>query len=156
MVAFQTLLSSGFQLDFLFQFVKQQGYNYTHMLTGSPGTLSNQPDLVMQRWTEVGQEGKDIQRFTVGGSQASIANYNLYYSTASISDASFIRLKNLSFSYSLAKPLLNKISLQDAMIFIQGQNLLTFTKYRELDPENAGASSLPPLRTFTAGIKFKI
>jgi len=39
----------GVKLDILFQFVKQQGFNYTHLFGHAPGTLGNQPDLVMNR-----------------------------------------------------------------------------------------------------------
>lgn len=152
-----TIKFKGFQLDFLFQFVNQQGYNHTHSFGMSPGALFNQPELVMGRWTSPGQEGKDVQRFTVGGTATSNAYMSyLYYSTAAVTDASFIRLKNLSFSYSLRNSLLNKMRLQDLTVFVQGQNLLTFTKYKGLDPETSGSSSLPPLRTLTAGVKFKI
>lgn len=147
----------GFQLEFLFQFVKQNGYNHTHVFPEAPGAISNQPDLVMDRWTESGQEGKDVQRFTTQWTTAYDAYARLLYtSTAAVSDASFIRLKNLSLSYSLPQSTLEKIRLQGASVFIQGQNLLTITDYKGIDPEAPGSSALPPLRTLTAGVRFKL
>lgn len=146
----------GFQLDFLFQFVKQQGFNHTRLFYNAPGTLSNQPSSVMNRW-HVSNPQSNIQRFTTNGTSASEAYSSFYYhSDAAFEDASFVRLKNLSLSYSFNKSLVKKLTLQNISVFIQGQNLLTITNYSGLDPENPGSGSLPPLRTLTAGIKAKI
>jgi len=148
---------AGFQLDFLFQFVKQDGYNQTHVFNRAPGTLANQPEDVMDRWTPADPANKNIQRFTAGGTSASEAYENyLYNSTGAISDASFMRLKSLYLAYTLNKNWMQKAHLQDLTWFVQGQNLITITEYKGLDPENPGSASLPPLRTWTAGIKLKI
>lgn len=55
-----------------------------------------------------------------------------------IEDASFIKLRNLKFAYTLPKFLCDKIRLKSAMIYIYGNNLLTWTNYTGYDPEFGG------------------
>jgi len=138
----------GFQLDFLFQFSKQQGRNYIYY-TGTPGYLGNQPTDVLNSQWHNGDSNASLQKYSQS-SDASIAYQRLQSSDRSVSDASYIRLKNLSFSYSLPSAWTKNVRINNARIFVQGQNLLTFTNYKGLDPETQG-NFLPPLRVFTAG-----
>lgn len=57
-----------------------------------------------------------------------------------IEDGSYLRLRNVELGYSLPKSFLSKIHLTDSRIFVSGQNLLTFTKYKGLDPDVVGAN----------------
>ncbi len=138
----------GLELDFLFQFVKQTGLSYLNGLLPSPGGFSNQPSVVLNRWQEPG-DITDIQRFTQTGSGV-LAYNNLLQSTAANADRSFVRLKNVSLSYMLPVELVEKIGLQQLRLYLQGQNLLTFTDFIGLDPETQ-QFALPPLRTITLG-----
>jgi hypothetical protein len=61
-------------------------------------------------------------------------------------------LQNLSLSYRFAHSLIQKWRLSGLSVYVAGQNLLTVSKYGELDPENMSAGRMPPLRTFTGGI----
>jgi hypothetical protein len=72
-----------------------------------------------------------------------------------VQTASFLRLKTVSLSYRLPQPLLQRLQIEDLQVYLQGQNLATFTHFDGLDPET-GSSSLPPLRMLVAGIQFKI
>ena len=62
----------------------------------------------------------------------------------------FKNLKNASFSYNLPERLLQGV---DARIYVQGQNLLTFTRYAGSDPETQRIENLPPLRFLTLGLQ---
>lgn len=143
----------GIQLDFTFQFVKQSAPSY-QVSFGRPGTASNQPIQVLERWQEPG-DITNIQRYSLGVdplANSGYANYS-FNSDGSIVDASFIRLQNASLSYSVSKEVIDKIKVFDNLrIYIQGQNLLTITNYLGLDPETPTSQVLPPLRTITAGI----
>lgn len=141
----------GFQLDVLVQYVKQEGYNSTHLFYYPPGTEYNQPDIVMNRWQQP-DDDSEIQFFTANSAAASAYSNLFYYSDQGIADASFIRLKNLSISYSLPANWIQKFYVTNASVFVQGQNLFTITKYDGLDPETPGSNNLPPLRTITGGI----
>ena len=146
-----TISFMNIRLDFLFQFVKQTGISYLDSFS-QPGSESNQPTVVMNRWQGEGDIAT-IQRFgLIGDSQR--AYFSVRGSDQNTVDASFIRLKNVRLSYSLPSDLIGKVGIQETQIYLQGQNLLTFSDYLGLDPENTNSRVLPPLRTISAGINF--
>ncbi|HWJ24963.1 MAG TPA: hypothetical protein VNS32_00375, partial [Flavisolibacter sp.] len=107
---------------------------------------------VMGGWQRPGQQSSIQQYAENFRSPAAKAYSNAQASDASTSDASFIRLKNVSLSYELENKWLKKVSLSSVRIFLEGQNLLTRTKFLGMDPENQNAQILPPLRVLAAGI----
>lgn len=128
------------QLDFLFQFVKQQTFT---SLSGVPGIAVNQLASVL--------DDANLQPFTAGSNSALTTAYSRYVlSDGAIRDASYIRLKNISLTYTLPLPSSTTIGCQ---LYAQGQNLLTFTKFKEGDPETKVTNILPPLKVFTVGMK---
>jgi len=60
-----------------------------------------------------------------------------------------VRLKNISLSYDVP---LKPHSGMKCTLFIQGQNVLTFTSYKGGDPEFKFSGFLPPLRVFSGGM----
>ena len=137
-----------FELDFLFQFVKQDNYNVLTTFP-IPGTRNNQPANVHNQWENAGDVA-EFQGFSNNKLASKIA-YNQYsQSTASISDASYVRLKNVAVYYTLPKSVSTQVNCR---LSLQGQNLLTFTKFNGADPEFKSADNLPPLRMITAGVE---
>ena len=72
-------------------------------------------------------------------------------------DASYLRLKNVEIGYNVSPQLLRKIHVQQARIYVQGLNLLTFDKLGDvdIDPETKsgdGASWYPIQKVFNFGI----
>lgn len=128
------------QLDFLFQFVKQ--LNWSPLVNASvPGSMSNQPVAV---------EGSH-QIYTDGSNGAAVDAYYRYIeSDAAVVDASYVRLKNVSLSWDVPKRLLKNVTCR---IYVQGQNLLTFTNYSGADPEFKSSGYLPPLKVWTTGMQ---
>jgi TonB-dependent starch-binding outer membrane protein SusC len=61
-------------------------------------------------------------------------------STFYIEKGSYVRLANLQASYRLPKEMINKVGLGGARIYLQGQNLLTFTNYSGVDPAVSSAN----------------
>jgi len=143
----------GIQVNFLFQFVKQRGLKSLYYSAGrfGPGRFargqSNQPATVLDRWQKEGDK-QPIQRYSTTSLSPGFATG----SDAGYADASFMRLKTLSASWDLPDKWLQKIHLQNCSFYVQGQNLLTITGYKGLDPENQSIETLPPLRTITVGI----
>jgi len=134
------------KLDLLFQFVKQENRSYYN---GFAGQMSNQPARAADSWIKSGDNAAQ-QIYTSGYNEDAVtADYLYNQSTGSITDASFIRLKNIAFSYDL--PLGTKST--QCQLILQGQNLLTFTKYKDGDPEFIASGYLPPLKIITAGIQ---
>lgn len=141
----------GWTLDVLFQIVRQQGYDYTRLYQRPPGGLSNQPQVILNRWQQP-QESAMVQQFTTGGSLAAENYARWRESNAAIRDASFLRMKNVFLAYDFPIEMIRNLHLRNLNLFLQAQNLITITNYRGLDPEVPGSSSLPPLRTVTAGV----
>ncbi|GAB3011581.1 TonB-dependent receptor [Spirosoma pulveris] len=52
-----------------------------------------------------------------------------------IEDGSYFRIKNVQLGYTLPAGLLSKLGLSSCQVYVQSQNLLTFTKYQGLNPE---------------------
>lgn len=133
----------NWNFSFLFQFVRQQARNYNSIM-GSPGIMSNLPVQALDVWSTSNPNGL----YMPYRSSSSSSNSLFQLSDASVSDASFIRLKNVQLSYRI--PLRSSI-FREAKIFFQGQNLMTWTKYFGVDPEFTSIGFLPPLRTFSLG-----
>ncbi len=81
-----------------------------------------------------------------------------------LSDGSYLRLKTLTFGYTLPQTLTSRAKLQKVRVYVSAQNLLTITSYKGRDPEvNADYAatnitqgydfySAPQPKTITAGI----
>jgi len=136
------------ELDFLFQFVKQNNWN-ENFGNPMPGTMYNQPSGVLGHWQNTGDIGP-YQAYSDSNGNLSLANSRYMQSDAAISDASYIRLKNISLTYRLPKQWTKNLNCK---ISLQGQNVLTITKYKGIDPEFKAAGYLPPLRVFTTSIQ---
>ncbi|MFH7000965.1 SusC/RagA family TonB-linked outer membrane protein [Flavobacterium bizetiae] len=134
------------RLDFLLQFVKQRNLALDN---GLPGYMSNQPRRVINNWQEA-QDPGPYQIYSAGyNPQAVLAQSRYGMSDGVIVDASYIRLKTLAITYDVP---LNIKTVQCA-VMLQGQNLLTFTPYKDGDPEFTNAGYLPALRIITAGVQ---
>lgn len=139
------------ELDVFFQFVKKKGYNQ-YRVTEPAGTMANQPLSLMDRWQELGDVAT-MQRFTTGAdSEAYMAYYQFIQSSGIISDASFIRLKSLTLAYTLSG---NKAPQSSCRLFLSGQNLFTFTKFKGGDPEQVDGY-LPPLTRLSFGFQLTL
>lgn len=153
-----TVSYRSFSLDFLFQFVKQNGYDSELFGVDAPGRLNtyNPSQKVLERWQKPGDQ-TTIQKFTQSGyGNASQAYYFASQSDRAYIDASFIRLKNVSLSYEFPKKLKERVRVDDLKVFFQAQNLLTITGYKGLDPETQSVTSLPPLRVLTIGAQITL
>lgn len=147
-------------LDFTFQFIKQLGLKQLFGNPSSPGffqvNTANQLIDVLKRWQKPG-DITNVQAFSTASATNSYAAYqNAKQSDFAYEDASFMRLKNASLSYSFPKSFLTKTKLENLRIYMQGQNLWTITKYKGMDPEISGGSvqnSIPQLRVFTLGFQ---
>lgn len=140
----------NWQLDFLFQFVKQKNYNVPSLL-GVAGTANNMPTMMLDHWQQPGDTGPG-QIYTTGeNGEAVEAMYRYAASDGAISDASYIRLKNVSLRYEFPKRWTGNIQCRATL---EGQNLLTITPYKGTDPEFTGYGYIPPLRIVTAGLQF--
>ena len=141
-----------FQLDFLLQFVKQENYNSTAFFA-PPGFQSQQPTTVLDRWQNSGSISNH-QLYTTGTNGDAMTAASRYNeSDAAISDASYVRLKNISLSYRLPTSWTKNVQCK---LYFEGQNVWTWTKYDGGDPEFKSSGYLPPLRVLSAGIQLTL
>ncbi|WP_278714962.1 TonB-dependent receptor [Bacteroides caecimuris] len=102
--------------------------------------------LLYDRWKKPG-DVTDIPRYDV------VAELDDRF----LENASFLRLKNLTLAYVLPQAWLKKSNFfSSARIYLQGQNLLTFTGFKGLDPEvasNIYRAQYPASRQFTLGVE---
>lgn len=132
-------------LQFLWQFVKQKGT----LFNMDAGRIGNQRREALETLDENSQYQIPTQSIQglIGYSYA--LNSPLFYT-----DASFIRLKTLSLNYTLPSNWKDIIGVEQASIFLRGQNLFTITPYEGLDPEMPqSGTSFSALRTITGGIQ---
>ena len=89
----------------------------------------------LDRWQQPGDvtdtprpDGININNYKDGGSRW-------------LEDGSFLRLKSLTFGYTLPKYVTQKVKIEGLRFFVIGTNLLTITNYTGLDPESSVSSN---------------
>ena len=113
----------------------------------------NYPSWMLGRWTGEGTSNK-YPRLAVGNAT------NWMVSDLYVCDGSYLRLKNITLGYTLPKTLTRKLTIERLRVYVQAENLVTWTKYWGFDPEiSSGATSLgvdrgiyPQARTYTVGV----
>ncbi|WP_192821512.1 TonB-dependent receptor [Rufibacter sp. LB8] len=157
-----TFSYKGFDLTAFLQFsvgndIASPAMQYQQHL-GADFLDDNMTKNVLNRWRKEG-DVTDVPRATVDD----INNNNRSNQDRFVYDGSYARLKNLMLGYSLPSTLVSKAKLRTARIYVQAQNLVTFTDYPGFDPEVnfAGTSNttlgvdfytFPQARTITFGI----
>jgi len=72
-------------------------------------------------------------------------------------DGSYLRMKNIQLAYELPAKWLNRVKIAQFTIYVNAENYLTFSKYKDFDPETTlNVSSLyhyPMLKTLSGGVK---
>jgi len=145
----------GFQLDMIFQYVKQLGNSglFHRPQPFIPGQLRNQRIEVLQRWQKPGDIAK-YQKFSQSFDLMGDYFTWLSNSTASYVDASFISCRNVSLSWKFPSTWLSNLKLNTARVYLQAQNLFIISpNYDGWSPETQSSTSIPPLRVVTAGIQ---
>ncbi|GHV57064.1 SusC/RagA family TonB-linked outer membrane protein [Bacteroidia bacterium] len=99
-------------------------YNASKIETESMTTQRNQSATVLNRWRKSG----DITTMPRAGT--TLANSSYY-----VEDGSYLRVKDLSLSYTFRSEPLKKLGITAIRPYITATNLLTFTKYSGTDPE---------------------
>jgi len=140
-----SLSYKNFSLDFLWQFVKQEGT----LFLMDAGRIGNQRKEALETLNPDNRYQMASQSIFGLIAYANAQNTPFFYT-----DASFLRLKTLSLNYKVPKRMLEILAIHEANLFIHGQNLITITPYKGLDPERPQAgNSYGGLRTVTVGIQ---
>ena len=84
--------------------------------------------------------------------------------TRYLQDASYLRIKNIQFGYTLPKYLLKQVGVSNLRVYVSGENVATFTKLSKLyDPEmlgigygGEGAKTYPLAKTWSVGLSITL
>lgn len=131
-----TISYKGLELEFFFQglFGNQiLNNNAFFMETSTSSGWNNLQSQLTDRWTTPGQFAQ-FPRSYEGGVEPGSSSISSF-SSRHLEDGSYIRLKQVTVSYTFPSKLISRLGLSNARIFAQGINLLTWTKYTGLDPE---------------------
>lgn len=143
----------GFDLSLLTQGVANKKF-YINGWGAQPFRQGSAPtkEYVKNMWTEENPYNAEHPRLyleDMGGTKN--ARANSYF----LQNASYFRLKNLTFGYTLPSELTRKFAVQRLRFYFSGDNLLTFTKFRGLDPERKEdgiAAEYPQNRICSVGV----
>lgn len=125
-----TIQAYGFDLSFFFQYsIGNFVFNNTRAFSEGMNSVFGQANTVKNRWTP------QNTNTTMPRAVFQDPNNNRRVSDRFVEDASYVRLKNVTFGYTFPTKLLDKIKMRSARIYVTGQNLLTFTNYSGFDPE---------------------
>jgi hypothetical protein len=155
---FTSLSWKRFKLDVNFNYcVGNDVYNYMRSQLEGGSRFMNQSKAMNHRWQAEGQQ-TDMPRITF---QDPLGNSR--FSDRWIEDGSYLRLKTATLSYDLP---VNSEFIQGVQFWIQGNNLLTFSKYLGTDPEFSTSSKvigqgidlgrLAQSRSIVAGVKINL
>ena len=117
----------GFDLTVFFQASiggKLYNANRANLELGTGYVIAS--DVMLDRWTPT-NTNTDVK--------AAFQDPAITISDRFIEDATYYRLKNLSFGYNLPKTLLSRVGIDALRIYFSAQNLVTWTDYTGYDPE---------------------
>lgn len=158
-------ITYGFTLDLNYKaFDMSVFFQGAANVYGTPGIITMFPfkdtnGAVLQQHLDrtIVENGQVIQqghypRTLLGGD----SHHNAVFSSFWVSDASYLRLKNLQIGYTLPTKISDKLSIKKARIYFSGENLLTITSFEDgFDPEirsGVGHWTYPQTKIYSFGL----
>lgn len=147
----------GFDLNLFFQWAYGNNIQNANRIIFDGNALNNpylnQYATYVDRWSADNQTSRNFRtRGFFGGG----------YSSKTIEDGSYLRLKTAALGYNLPEKFIRRIKLKTCRVFVSGQNLITWTNYSGMDPEvnnyntaftpGFDYSAYPRARTVTFGL----
>ncbi|WP_285009757.1 SusC/RagA family TonB-linked outer membrane protein [Pedobacter faecalis] len=152
----------NFGFSVFLNFNKQWTRNWMMALdprgTGAPmGDMYNVPENALKRWQYEGQI-TDVQKYTtiIPASNALVGQRAARSTDAIYNNVFYMRVRTVNLSYNLSPAFAKSIGLKSAGIYLQGQNLFTFSPFSSVDPQTVFISRLSPLRTYLAGLQVSL
>ena len=120
---------------------------FTGMGTYPSGMLAS----LENRWT-VDNPSQNVYYPRLGIANQNSNNYQP--STWWSKDASFVRLKQATLGYTYKPSFLTRAGINSVYLYLTGQNLLTFSKFKLWDPElGSNGAGYPPVRILALGLR---
>ncbi len=123
----------SFSLDFMFQYNHRYGVLYPSLGTSPIGlSYTNETTAMLDRWTSTTYNGQ----FPAASTVTNTAYTTLSASDVNWGDASYLKLKTVSLSYTFPKAISNKSRFSNLNVYVQGQNIYTWAKQKYVyDPD---------------------
>lgn len=122
-------------IELSFQFYYEYGamlYDQSGSVNDGTNVFRNQDRRALDRWTQAGETASNPRRI-----MNNTADGGTRTSTRFLGKGDFLRLQNTSLSYRLPKNILNILHINNLRLFVQGNNLATWTPFQGKDPDNA-------------------
>ncbi|WP_373523017.1 TonB-dependent receptor [Aquiflexum sp.] len=118
-------------------------YNMTNAVLTSMSEEYNQTTATLQRWRNQGDVTQMPRALYATSSVAGNAPNDA--SSRFLENGSFLRMRNITFSYTFPTSLTERLKIGSARIYVAGQNLWTWTNYTGFDPENQNLGTGVPI-----------
>lgn len=128
----------GFDLNALFQGSGMRYFSYVEILAQPVWSNSNTLTQFMDRWHPVDPTADPYDPNTqwVEGKYAYTGTNPYANSKFNMNNATYLRLKSIELGYTLPTSLTTKVGIKSARIYVNGYNILTFSKMKYVDPEH--------------------
>lgn len=148
-----SLSYKGFELSVFLQGIAgNKIYNANNIDNTGMAAAYNQTTDVLKRWQGEGTSNS-MPRAVFGD-----PNQNTRVSDRFVENGSYLRLKNITLSYTFPKQWLQKAQIENARLFVSCENVATITGYSGFDPEvginGIDQNRYPISRTFSLGLNF--
>ena len=148
-----SLSYKGFELSVFLQGIAgNKIYNANNIDNTGMAAAYNQTTDVLKRWQ--GEGTSNSMPRTVFGDP----NQNTRVSDRFVENGSYLRLKNITLSYTFPKQWLQKAQIENARLSLSCENVATITGYSGFDPEvginGIDQNRYPISRTFSLGLNF--
>ena len=148
-----SLSYKGFELSVFLQGIAgNKIYNANNIDNTGMAAAYNQTTDVLKRWQGEGTS-KSMPRAVFGD-----PNQNTRVSDRFVENGSYLRLKNITLSYTFPKQWLQKAQIENARLSLSCENVATITGYSGFDPEvginGIDQNRYPISRTFSLGLNF--
>ncbi len=119
------------------------GRRFFENVEGSQNQLSH----VLNRWRSPSDPGNGV----IPRANASTTGMNNAVSSRWVEDASYLRINNITLGYELPKNSLQRVRVQQARIYLSVQNVYTWTKYLNYNPEASNYEASTPVANNAGG-----
>ena len=146
-----TLAYKNWSLNVVFNYVYGNDVfnrSYHEYTLGAGYGFQNMFSDALNRWS-VDNQGGDIPRAHSNNLDRMLVSSRL------VQDGSYLRMKNLMLNYQFPHQWIKKIGLSSLNLYVAGENLWTWTKFKGADPESVSTGydeTYPNARAFTFGL----
>ena len=145
-----TLYASWNGIDFSTLFQGVSGFNRYLRSTWYTNEIRNYSQIntkFLNAWDANTNPNSKLPAITTDDGGRTSANNDFW-----LQDASYLRLKNIQIGYTFPINITQRFFVDRLRFYVSAENLLTFTRYEGLDPEQGGGNVYPNLKRYVCGI----